>query len=148
MKKLISNIEEFVKLKSFALIGVSARKKKFGNEIMKQMLKRGFKVYPIHRNAMVIDGERCYPDIDSLPEKPEGIILCIHPAETEKAVKDIAYAGIKYIWMQQGAESKTAIEYCTAHDIKVVSKQCMLMFLNNLGFPHSFHKWIWGLRVH
>lgn len=144
MKKLISNIEAFVKLKSFAIIGVSARKKKFGNDIMKQMLKRGFKIYPIHKKAMVIDGERCYPDIESLPEKPEGIIVCIPPAETEKVVKDIVHAGIKNVWMQQGAENKAAIDYCNAHDIKVVSKQCLLMFLNHSGFPHNFHHWVWG----
>src|SRR4030095_2787893 len=144
MKKIISDIDEFIKLNTFAIIGVSAKKKKFGNEIMKQMLKCGLKIYSVHRNAIEIDGERCYPDLESLPEKPEGVIISIKPAETEKAVKDIAHSGIKHIWMQQGSESKTAIEYCNAHGIKVISKQCMLMFINNSGFLHSFHKWIWG----
>jgi spore cortex formation protein SpoVR/YcgB (stage V sporulation) len=46
--------------------------------------------------------------------------------------------------MQQGSESKTAIEYCNTHGVKVISKQCILMFLQNAGFPHNFHHWIWG----
>ena len=43
MKKNISDIEEFMKLKTFAIIGVSAKKKKFGNIIFKQLLRRDLK---------------------------------------------------------------------------------------------------------
>jgi len=139
-------ISEFMNLKSYAIIGVSAKRKKFGNEILKQLARRGFAVFPIHREAMLIDGIPCYPDIQNLPEKPEGIILVIHPDETEKVVKDIVSAGIRYVWMQQGAESKTAIEYCSNHGIKVVSGECLLMFINKPGFPHNLHHWVWGLR--
>ncbi len=146
MKKNVSNINEFIGLKSFAIIGVSAKKKKFGNSILKEMLTRGFKIFPIHKSAMIIDGVPCYPDLQNLPEKPQGVILVVHPEETEKVVKEIAAAGINYVWMQQGAESKTAIEYCANHGINVVSKECILMFLARPGFPHNFHHWIWGLR--
>lgn len=145
MKKNVSNINEFIGLKSFAIIGVSAKRKKFGNHILKEMLMRGFNLYPIHKSAMLIDGVPCYMDLKNLPEKPEGVILVIHPEETEKAVKEIAAAGIKYVWMQQGAESMTAIEYCEKHGIKVISRECILMFLDRPGFPHNFHHWIWGM---
>jgi len=145
MKKNVSTINEFIRLKSFAIIGVSAKKKKFGNSILKEMLSRGFKLFPIHKSAMLIDGVPCYMDLQNLPEKPDGVILVIHPEETEKVVREIASAGIKHVWMQQGSESKTAIEYCAKHGIKAVSGECILMFLTRPGFPHNFHHWIWGL---
>jgi len=146
MKKNISEIDEFMKLKSFAIIGVSAKKKKFGNIIYKQLLRKGLKIYPIHRNAMLIDGTPCYPDISNLPEKPDGVILNIHPEETEKALKDIFTKGIKHVWMQQGSENKAAIEYCKSNGIKAVTGNCILMFLEKPGFPHNFHHWVWGMR--
>jgi predicted CoA-binding protein len=145
MKAIDPVINEFINLKTFALIGASARKKKFGNMILKEMLKRGMNVYPVHKNAIIIDSTPCYPDIQNLPEKPDGVILAVHPEQTDKLVKEIAAAGIKYVWMQQGAESKTAVEYCTKHGIKVISRECLLMFLYRPGFPHNFHHWIWGL---
>ncbi len=146
MKKFNTDIGDFLRLKSFAIIGVSAKKKKFGNVIFKQLLRRGFNVHPIHKEAMLVEGEPCYPNFDSLPEKPEGIILVVHPEETEKIVKEAASEGIKYIWMQQGAESVTAVKYCISHGIKVISKECLLMFLEKPGFPHNFHKWASGYR--
>jgi len=146
MNKSNSQIEEFMKLKSFAIVGVSAKKKKFGNAIMKQMIKRGFKIYPVHKTACIIDGEICYSDLQSLPEKPEGVILVIPPNETIKVVREAAEAGIKNVWMQQGAESNAAICHCSVHGIKIVSGECILMFLENMGFPHNLHKWIWGLH--
>ncbi|MFI5211306.1 MAG: CoA-binding protein [Ignavibacteria bacterium] len=144
MKTNISDIDKFMNLKSFAIIGVSAKKKKFGNSIFAELKKRGLKIYPIHRTAGLIDGEKCYPGIESLPEKPEGIILVIPPAETEKAVKDIAKAGITNVWMQLGADSKPAIDYCTGNGINVIRNECLLMFLQKPGFPHNVHKWIWN----
>lgn len=144
MKKNITEIERFMDLKSYAIIGVSAKKKKFGNTIFTNMKSRKFNIYPIHRSAASIDGEKCYPGIESLPEKPEGVILVIPPAETEKAVKDIAKAGIKNVWIQLGADSKPAIDYCAASGINVIKNECMLLFLDKPGFPHNIHKWIWN----
>jgi uncharacterized protein len=141
----MSQIEEFVMLRSYALIGVSAKKKKFGNMILKNMIYRGFKVYPIHKNADFIDGIKCFADLKSLPEKPEGVILCVKPEETEKLVLEIHNAGIKNVWMQQGSESNVAVEYCVVNEIRVISGQCMLMFLNKPGFPHNFHHWVWNI---
>ena len=132
-------------LRSYAIIGVSAKKKKFGNMILKSMVYRGFKIYPVHKNADFIDGVKCFPDLASLPQKPEGVILCVPPAETEKLVNEIYEAGIKNVWMQQGSESNKAIEFCVTREIRVISGQCMLMFLNKPGFPHNLHHWAWGL---
>lgn len=50
-KKELPKIEGFLNLRSFALVGASATKKKFGNYILKAMVDRGFKVYPIQRNT-------------------------------------------------------------------------------------------------
>ncbi len=147
MRNNKSQIEQFLKLKSFAIVGVSAKKKKFGNEIMRQMIKRGFKIYPVHKTAGIIDGELCYPDLRSLPEKPEGVILVIPPIETIKVVREIAELGIKNVWMQQGAESSAAICHSSIHGINVVRGECVLMFLENMGFPHNVHKWIHDLHA-
>jgi predicted CoA-binding protein len=144
MKATKSQIEEFINLNSFAIIGVSAKKKKFGNEIMKQMLQRGYDIYPVHRTAPAVDGIKCYPNLISLPEKPEGVIACVHPEQTEKVVLEMTNAGIAHIWMQNGSSSAAAVNYCISRGIKVVNGECLIMFLNNLGFPHGLHKKLWN----
>ncbi len=145
MKATKSQIEDFMNLPSYAIIGVSARKKKFGNEILKQMMKRGMEVYPVHRTAPAVDGVKCYHNLQSLPEKPEGVIACVPPEQTEKIVLEMTNAGISHIWMQHGSSSEAAISYCISRGIKIVSGECVIMFLKNLGFPHGLHKRIWNI---
>ncbi len=145
MKNSLSQIADFMKLRTFAIIGVSTKKKKFGNYILEHMLDKELRVLPIHRTAAEIDGIKCYPSVADLPVKPDAVILVVPPAETEKVVVELHEAGIKNVWMQQGAESNKAIVYCLQNDINVIAGQCILMFLDKPGFPHNVHKWVWSL---
>lgn len=146
-KENLSQIQNFMQLGSFALVGASAKGKKFGNFILKAMRKKHMEVYAIHRTAKVIDGSSCYPDFESLPVKPEGVILVIPPRETEKVLESIRAAGIKNVWLQQGSESSKAVSYCIANNINYLSGECIMMFFDHPGFPHNVHKWIWNMSA-
>jgi predicted CoA-binding protein len=143
--KNLHQIEDFMKLRSFALFGASAYKKKFGNFILSALLKRGYSVYPVHKTADAVDGIKCYRSLSGLPEKPGGVILSIPPEESEQVINSVIAAGINNVWFQQGAESPKAVNYCVLNGMNVVSGECILMFLEKAGFPHNFHRWVWGL---
>ena len=66
------------------------------------------------------DGEPCYPSLKALPESPGGALIMVAPAQAEGVVEDAAAAGIKRVWMQQGAESEAAIKFCQANGISEV----------------------------
>ena len=142
MNNRIINISEFLKLKNIAIVGASSKKKKFGNAIMEEMLKRAYNVYPVHPVAEEIDGRKVYRDLASLPGKIDGVVIAVHPEKTEKVVKEAYEAGIMNVWIQQGAASPAAEKYCKQKGMRLVSKECMLMYLDSPGFPHSFHKWL------
>ena len=65
--------------------------------------------------------------------------------KTEKVVKDVHSNNIKLVWMQQGSESETAIEFCEKNSIEVVYKECILMFAEPAASIHKFHRWIWKI---
>jgi predicted CoA-binding protein len=79
-----------------------------------------------------------------LPEPVGGVLIVVPPAETEKVVRDAAQVGIRRVWMQQGAESETAIRFCEENGISAVHGECILMFAQPAGF-HRLHRWVWGL---
>ena len=144
----VPETEKFMKLRTFALLGASSKKRKFGNIILSSLLKRGYTVYPVHKTARVIEGIRCYNSFAGLPEKPEGVILVIPPYESRHVVDDIVRAGIKNVWFQQGSESAEALNNCVLSGLNVVSGECILMYTEKPGFPHNLHKWIsnfWSL---
>ena len=57
-------------------------------------------------------------------------------------MREAAAAGIRRIWIQQGAESREALDFCAANGLPAVSKQCILMFAEPVGSFHAFHRWV------
>jgi len=134
-------ISEFLKLKTLAVAGVSRSEKKFASNMYKTLKAKGYSLYAVNPNTTNIKGETCFPDIQSLPKLVDGVVIAVPPAQTEKVVKDAVAAGVKNIWIQQGAESKEAIDFCKQNGINVIHNQCLMMFVEN-SFPHSFHRFI------
>jgi len=69
----------------------------------------------------------------------------LKPAQAEQVVRDAAAAGIRRVWLQQGAESATAIRFCEEHGISAVHGECILMFAEPAAFSHRAHRWVWKL---
>ena len=93
-------------------------------------------------NAQSIAGEKCYPSVGALPEEVGGALLFTKPGVTEKVVREAAEAGIRRIWIQQGAQDEASIRYCLDQRLEAVSGQCILMFAEPVASFHGVHRWI------
>lgn len=133
-------IDEFVGLKTIAVVGVSRNKDKFGNAIYRDMKAKGYKMLAINPKLDMVEGDRCYAGLGALPEKPEGVIICINPLETVPVIEEAARLGIKYIWLQQGANSPEGEAKCQELGLNVVSGECIFMFLEPVTSIHAFHR--------
>jgi predicted CoA-binding protein len=133
-------ITDFLASKVFALAGVSNNKDKFGNYIYDELVKKEIKTYPVNPNLTEYKGVKCYQTLDSLPEKVDALICSVKPDAVLKLLEDAQKNEIKKVWLQQGSESKEAIEFCNQHNMNVVSKRCLMMFLADESFPHNLHK--------
>jgi predicted CoA-binding protein len=138
-------VNDFLAQRSLAVVGVSRGGKKFGNTAYKELKAKGYRSFPIHPNAERIEGDRCYPSLGALPEPVGGVLVVVPPAQTEQVVRDAAAAGIRRVWMQQGAESEAAIRFCAENGISAVHGECILMFAEPAAFYHRMHRWVWGL---
>ena len=139
------SIDSFLSQNKLAVVGASRSNRKFGNTVFKDLKNKGYKVYPVNVNAEEIEGEKCYPDINSLPEPVDGVVFVVPPHITELIVNDTIKAGIKHVWMQQGSESFKAIQSCKENDVNVIIDECILMFTKPTGFIHKIHRGINGL---
>ena len=99
-------------------------------------------MYPVNPNTEQVEGDRCFPNIASLPEQVNGVIIFLPPEKTMKVLPEIAEAGIKHIWLQQQTESPQAIQFCLDHGIEAVYGECILMFIEPVNFPHRMHRWV------
>jgi predicted CoA-binding protein len=138
-------VTDFVAQRKLAVVGVSRQGRKFGNTAFRELKAKGYKLVPVHPQAETIEGERCYPNLASLPEPVDGVLVVVPPAETEKVVREAAAAGIKRVWMQQGAESPAAIKFCQENGLNAVHGECILMFIEPAAWFHRAHRWVWKL---
>jgi uncharacterized protein len=138
-------IQQFVSETTMAVVGVSSAGKGFGNAAYTELKKRGFRLLPVHPTAKSIQGDPCWPRLADLPEKVDRVLVVVKPDRAEAVVRDAAAAGIKHVWLQQGADSPAAVTFGEAQGLTVVRGQCILMFTEPVGSFHRFHRWIWRM---
>jgi predicted CoA-binding protein len=103
-------IKTFLAQKTFAVVGASSNREKYGNKVLRAYLQTNRKVFAINPNEQEVEGVPSYPNLASLPEAVDAISIITQPAVTEKIIEQAAAAGIHHVWMQPGAESPRALE--------------------------------------
>lgn len=53
--------------------------------------------------------------------------IVVPPTMTERIVQECVKLGLSRVWLQPGAESKKAIEFCKENNIKVVYNACVTL---------------------
>lgn len=138
-------VEEFLAQKNIAVVGVSRKKTKFGNAIYRELKQKGYNAFPVNPNMNSFEGDTCYPDIISIPQNVDAVVINVSPVQVEKVVREAREAGINKVWLQQGSQSEDAIKFCEENGIDCVSNECILMFAQPSAFIHRAHKWVWGV---
>ena len=136
-------IDDFLRQRTLAIVGVSRTGKKFGNVLYRDLKSKGYRLIPVHPAAESLEGDRCTPDLQHLPEPVDGIILVVPPAQSELLVREAHAAGIRRVWLQQGAESDQSVQFCRDHRMSVIAGECVLMFAEPAGWAHRAHRWVW-----
>lgn len=141
--------KEFLSQKCIAVAGVSANHETSANLIYRTLAARGTRVLAVNPHCSSFDGAPCYPDIASLPEKPDGVVMVTTPAVAESLVRQCIDRGVKRVWMHDvlgtkprfmkkaGAKitsvSADGVELCRRNDIIVIPGSCPMQFIGDVG---------------
>jgi uncharacterized protein len=120
-------IKEIMAQKKFAVVGATDNPDKYGNQIVKNLIKRGYEVYPVNPKLKELEGLPCYPRLAAIPTKVDVVDFVVPPGVTEAILKDCQRLGLCRIWLQPGSESETAIGYCHDNTLKVVHGVCVML---------------------
>lgn len=69
---------------TFAVVGVSQDRQKYGYEVFEALVNQGYKVYPVNPKYTSVDEHPCYPSLHALPEVPAVVVTATPSAVTEK----------------------------------------------------------------
>jgi uncharacterized protein len=138
-KNSLSTINEFLAPKSLAFIGLSRDPKKFSRAVFKELLTKGYDIYPVNPNMDDVEGVKCYHDVAELPDSVKYGLFMTPKLNTAGAVENAIHNGFTHLWIQQGAETKEAVEIAKQNAVKVVHGACIMMHANPAGV-HKFHR--------
>jgi uncharacterized protein len=135
-------IDDFLAQKTLALVGVSRNGAGFGHAVRKELTAKGYQLLLVHPEADSIAGQPCARSLKDVAARVGGVVCVTPPASTTRIVEEAAAAGITRVWMQQGAASPEAIDYCRQHGLAAVHGECILMFAEPSMWLHRFHRGI------
>ena len=135
-----AQITKFYNQGCIAMIGASRQKKKFGYIAYTELKNKGIKVVPVNSQVDNIDEDHCYRHIDALPDDIKSAVVVTKKTVTLNVVKQLLDKGINNIWLQQGSETKEAIDFAKEHGANVIHGKCVIMFSEPLGGMHKFHR--------
>lgn len=146
---LQAKVDDFLAQKRIAVAGVSrdTSHHPVGNLIYHRLKKTGHDVFAVNPNMETFEGDRCYPDVRSIPDGVDGVVIITRPDATERIVHDCGDAGIPRVWMHQSVSSKSsvspaAVEYCREHGISVIAGACPMMYGPGVDFGHTCMRWM------
>jgi len=146
---LDARVNDFLAQKRIAVVGVSRDHSHHpaGNLIYRRLKRSGHDVFPVNPNMETFDGDRCYPDLPSIPGGVDGAVIVTRPDLTERIVHQCSDAGVRRVWMHRSlakgsSVSPAAVEYCRAHDISVIAGACPMMYGEGADFGHTCMRWI------
>jgi predicted CoA-binding protein len=146
---LDSCVHDFLAQKRIAIAGVSRDNAGHAaaNLIYRRLRSTGHDVFAVNPHMQTFEGDRCYPNLQSIPGSVDGVVIVTKPETTERIVHDASEAGVRRVWMHKSmakgsSVSQDAVEFCRRHDISVIPGACPMMFVEGADFGHTCMRWV------
>jgi uncharacterized protein len=135
-----------------AVTGVSRRPKTHGsNTVYRRLRERGYQVFAVNPNTSQAEGDRCYPDLASIPAGVDAVVIGTRPEIAEATMRECAALGIRQVWMHRGPGAGSVCEaaagYGRAHGITVIDGGCPLMFGPTADLGHKIMRLVYAGHV-
>jgi len=126
--------------KNYAVVGVSHKKRKFGDTVFNELRKRGYNVFPVNQDLKLFGDQMCYNSLSEIFDPLDGVVIITRPDGAKRAIRECINLGIKKVWLYPGSKCDEAINLAKENDVELIYKACPLLYLEPVKFPHSLHR--------
>jgi predicted CoA-binding protein len=110
---------------TIAIVGLSADWFRPSYFAAKYMQEHGFKIIPVNPKYTEILGEKCYPDLKSIPEKVDMVDVFRKSADCPPIATEAVAIGAKVLWLQLGVENDEAKAIAETGGLEFVQNRCV-----------------------
>lgn len=150
MPQIPSAIRDFLAVRRIAVAGVSRDPRQPANLIFRRLRDTGHEVVALNPAATEVEGDRCWPDLASVPGQVDAVVVATPPGAAADVVRACVGRGIARVWMHRsfgdGSVSAEAVTLCREHGIRVIVGGCPMMYCGKVDVGHRCMRWILDLR--
>ena len=123
----MDDIEKIIReSRNIAVVGISNKLGRPSLTVASYLKGQGYRIIPVNPTIQDVNGERCYPDLTSIPEKVDVVDIFRKPEDVLPVVEEAVRVGAKAIWMQEGIVNEEAAGKAREAGLQVVMDKCML----------------------
>lgn len=149
-------VQDFLAQKKVAVVGVSDKRETGCNLAYRKFKEAGYTVYPVNPRLTQFEGTTCYPDLNAIPDHPDGVFILANPRVAEEIVQQCVDLGISRVWMHcmmgtkpglaanMTSVSPDAVRLCHENGITVIPGSCPNQFLKP-DFGHRMMRAIFDM---
>lgn len=156
MSKIDILVQDFLAQKKIAVVGVSDKRETGCNLGYRRFKEAGYTVYAVNPRLTTFEGAPCYPDLQSIPDKPDAVFILANPKVTDLIVQQCVDLGVHHVWMHcmmgtkpglaagMTSVSPEAVRLCHENGIAVIPGTCPNQFLQP-DFGHRIMRMMWRM---
>ncbi len=112
--------------RTIAVVGLSNRRFRPSYGVAEYMQHNGYRIIPVNPLEQTVLGEKCYPDLDSIPDRVDIVDIFRRPEFVPEIVDAAIKIGARAVWMQEGVVHEEAAAKAIAAGLTVVMDRCIL----------------------
>lgn len=110
---------------TIAVVGLSPKEGRPSNLVARYLQYQGYRIVPVNPGQSRILGERCYPELQEVPERIDIVNIFRRAEAVPPIVEQAIAAEAGAIWMQQGIISPEAAEMARGAGLRCIMDACI-----------------------
>jgi uncharacterized protein len=112
---------------NIAVVGLSTKEERAGFYVPEYLQAQGYRIIPVNPNLDSALGETAYPDLKSIPESVDLVLIFQRSENVPPFVVQAIEIGATAVWMQLGIYNDEAAQKAQSAGLDVVMDACMLV---------------------
>lgn len=119
-------VESILKMKTIAVVGISANSQRPSNYVSDYMKKNGYKIIPVNPFHDNILNETSFPNLLNIPYPVDVVNVFRRSEFVLPIIKDAIKIKAKAIWLQDGVISEEGAELAAEAKLLFIMNDCLL----------------------
>ena len=113
-------------VKTIAIVGASSNEERDSYKVMKFLIDRGYKVFPVNPNESnnVILNQKCYSNLHDIKEKIDMVDVFRSSKYAFNIAKEAVSINADILWMQEGVSDDNAADFAKKEGLIVIMDEC------------------------